>query len=289
VRRLATAAVVSVLVLGVASATAKRSPVLATVWKGSVVSLARLDPLSLRAVDGRSLPIGGGAYLVAHSPRGATLAFDTDRGAVLSFVDTATLRLRGSIALGDGWTGATAWPSPRRLVAVLGSDAGARLVVVDPAARKQLAVHRLPLRSDLLASAATANRVVFLLSESPEIAPVRLAVAGADGAIRSVLLPQIRGGTESPTEGDGLVKTAWPALAIDPSGRRAAVVGAGGLVAEVDLDTLAVTYHPRAVRVLARAAKALQGWHRSAGGFPRARSPSPAWTTTRGCRTAPRR
>jgi hypothetical protein len=266
--RLATALVATALVLGVGSAAAKRSPVLATVWKGSVVSLTRVDPMSLRPVGGRSLPIGGGAYLVARSPRGATLAFDTDRGAVLSFVDSETLRLRGSTTLGEGWTSAAAWPSAGRVVAVLGSEGGVRLVVVDPAAHRQLLVRRLPLRDDLLASAATANRVVFLLSESPDIASVRLAVAGADGAIRSVLLAQIRGGTQSPTEGDGVVKTAWPALAVDPSGRRAAVVAAAGLVAEVDLETLAVTYHPRGVRVPARAAKALQGWERYAVWLP---------------------
>ena len=64
-RRISTALVATVLVLGVSSAAAKRSPVLATVWKGSVASLVRVDPMSLRPVDARSLPIGGGAYLVA--------------------------------------------------------------------------------------------------------------------------------------------------------------------------------------------------------------------------------
>jgi hypothetical protein len=39
----------------------------------------------------------------------------------------------------------------------------------------------------------------------------------------------------------GVVTVASPALAVEPTGRRAAVVGAAGLVAEVDLDSLAVT------------------------------------------------
>jgi hypothetical protein len=262
-RRFAAAAVVSVLVLGVTSAAAKRSPVLATVSKGSVVSLTRLDPMSLRPVDGRSLPVGGGAYLVAHSPRGATLAFDIDSGVVLSFVDTATLRPRGSIALGVGWTGAAAWPSPTRMVAVLGGEVSTRVVVVNPLTRKTLADRSLRYQI-LLASDATADGVVFLLSQLSEIAPVRLAVAGTDGVVRSVVLAQITGGTESTADGTGLMRTAQPGLALDPTRTKAAVVGADGLVAEVDLRTLSVTYHPRALRAPARAAKGLQGWQRRA-------------------------
>jgi hypothetical protein len=267
VRRLAPAAVIILLVLGVASAAAKRSPVLATAWKGSVASLVRVDPMSLRPVDGRSLRIGGGAYLVATSPRGTTLAFDTDPGAVLSFVDTATLRLRGTMKFDDGWTVAAAWPSPRRLVAVLGSERTVRIVVVDPVARKQITFRRLPAGNEPMASAASRDRVVFLLSEERGIGPIQLVVVGADGAIRSVLLSEIRGGNEQATDTQ-VGKSAWPGLAIDPSGRRAAVVAATGPIAEVDLGSLAVSYHARANRAPASAAKAFQGWQRSAVWLP---------------------
>lgn len=268
-RRIAAVAALSTVLLGTGSAAAKPSPVLATVWKGTVFSLTRVDPMTLRAVGGPSLPIGGGAYLVARSPRGVTLAFDTDRGAVLSFVDTRRLRLRGTIAFGDGWVGAAAWPSPRRLVAVLGSEGTARAVVLDPLERKKLADRPLPFRENLLASAATASRVVFLLGETSAIAPVRLAVAGIDGAVRSVLLSRIEGGTEPPVDySTGVVKSARPALAVDPTGRRGVVVTAGGLVAEVDLQTLAVAYHPPTARTPARAGKALEGWQRSAVWLP---------------------
>jgi len=60
-RRFGAAVAVSVLVLGTASATAKRPSLLAMVWKGSVVSLTRVDPMSLRGVGAPSPPIGGGA------------------------------------------------------------------------------------------------------------------------------------------------------------------------------------------------------------------------------------
>jgi len=265
VRRSLAAAVATALVLAAGSVSGKRAPLLATVWKGSVVSLTRVDPMSLRPIGEPSLPIGGGAYRVAQSPRGAALAFDTGPGAVLSFVDLRSLRVRGSLKLGDGWIGAAAWPSPRRLVAVVGSEGYPKVVTVDPATRRQLAERRLPFRAGLLAAAATANRVVFLLADSESIAPVRLGLAGVGGAVRTVVLDRIDGGTQPPQDySTGVVKTAAPALAVDPSGKRAAVVAAGGLVGEVDLDTFAVTYHPRAARSPARAAKAFQGWRRSA-------------------------
>ena len=118
-----------------------------------------------------------------------------------------------------------------------------------------------------MASAATRDRVVFLLREADGIGPIRLVVAGVDGAIRSVLLSEIRGGNEQATETQ-VGKTAWPGLAIDPSGRRAAVVAATAPIAEVDLDSLAVSYHARATRAPASAAKAFQGWQRSALWLP---------------------
>src|SRR5439155_19820857 len=156
-----------------------------------------------------SLPIGGGAYRVAQSPRGAALAFDTGPGAVLSFVDLRALRVRGSLKLGDGWIGAAAWPSPRRLVAVVGSEGYPKVVTVDPATRRQLAERRLPFRAGLLAAAATANRVVFLLADSESIAPVRLGLAGVGGAVRTVVLDRIDGGTQLPQDySTGVVKTA---------------------------------------------------------------------------------
>jgi hypothetical protein len=267
-RSIGAALALSTLVLGTTSAAAKRPPLLALVWKGSVVSLTRVDSMSLRPVGAPSLRIGY-AFPVARSPRGLTLAFDTDRGAVLSFVDVRTLRLRGSVTLGDGWISAAAWPSSRRLVAVVGSEGQSRVFTIDPATRRRVSVHTLPLHDELLASATAGNRVVFLLGESQSIAPVSLGVAGVDGAVHSVVLSQITGGTAPPADyASGVARTAWPALAVDPGGSRAAVVGAGGLIAEVDLNTLAVSYHPGVARVPARAAKALEGWQRSALWLP---------------------
>jgi hypothetical protein len=265
VTRLTAAAAVAALVLGVAAAEAKRAPVLAMVWKGNVVSLTRVDPMSLQPVGGPSPAIGGGAYRVARSPRGVTLAFDTDRGAVLSFVDAGSLRVRGSVRLGDGWIAAAAWPTARRLVAVIGSEGYPKVVTVDPVTRRVLSERLLPFRGGLLGAAAIPGGVAFLLAEADEIAPVQVGVAGGDGVLRTVVLDRILGGTRLPSDfSTAAVGMARPGLAVEPSGARAAVVGADGLVAEVDLVTLGVAYHPRALRAPARAGKTLEGWQRSA-------------------------
>jgi hypothetical protein len=184
-RRIFAGTASAVVVLGAGSAAARRPPTLAFVWNSSVVSLTRVDPMSLRPSGGPSLPIGTGAFFVTRSPRGGPLAFDTERGAVLSL---------------------------------------------------------LPLHETLFASTAVGGRVVFLLATPQTIGPVRLGVAGIDGTVRTVLLGRLSGGTELPPDvATGVVTVASPALAVEPTGRRAAVVGAAGLVAEVDLDSLAVT------------------------------------------------
>jgi hypothetical protein len=50
-----------------------------------------------------------------------------------------------------------------------------------------------------------------------------------------------------------------PGLAVDRAGNRAFIVGEGEPVAEVDLASGAVSYHPLALRVPARAAKSISG------------------------------
>jgi hypothetical protein len=135
--------------------------------------------------------------------------------------------------------------------------------------RRKLGERTLPLHETLLVSNAAGGRVVFLAGRSDTIGPVRLGVAGADGRVRTVVLDRIAGGTEPPADySTGVIKGAWPGLAVQPDGRRAAVIAAGGLVAEVDLDSLVVSYHPRGVRTPARAHKALAGWQRSALWLP---------------------
>ena len=85
--------------------------------------------------------------------------------------------------------------------------------------------------------------------------------SATDGSFATVALPGVNAGFEPDPDVAGTGRMASPALALSPSGARAAVVGLDTLLL-VDLETLAVTRTP--TRSLARAAKRVEGWSRSA-------------------------
>src|SRR5439155_346056 len=74
-------------------------------------------------------------------------------------------------------------------------------------------------------------------------APVRFAVVGSDGTLRSAALDQVRAGVTKTAAPQAYTQVDLAGLAVDPSAGRAYVVAANDPVAEVDLRTLAVGYH----------------------------------------------
>jgi hypothetical protein len=93
--------------------------------------------------------------------------------------------------------------------------------------------------------------------------PPRVTVVDADGAVRRVSVDSISAGfvVDEKTDGEPSVKQRDPGFTVDPSGRTAYVVGPDLLVAEVDLSSLAVSYH----RVVTRTTqKSIEGPHRFA-------------------------
>src|SRR5437763_3650978 len=84
--------------------------------------------------------------------------------------------------------------------------------------------------------------------------PDRLALVGADGAVRTVRLDGISVGSDASEEGGParVVHYAQPGLAISSDGSQALVVSPGQIAA-VDVATLRVSYHP-----LGAARRALQ-------------------------------
>ena len=216
----------------------QRPHVLAAVYAGGGM-IARLDARTLervaaasvgfppstvwaRSPDGRSLVVGGGDdapefRIVRVSPMRATGA-------------PVRLRGRGSVA-------AIAWPSPARIVALVGQGTSEpRVVVVDP--RTQRVLSTTTLDGSLVVSAATSDRVVGLLGPRRSIGPARLAVVGRSGVVRTARLP-LHAGWET----RGALQQLMPGLALDPRGRRAVVVPPGDRAVEVDLRTLAVRAH----------------------------------------------
>jgi hypothetical protein len=152
------------------------------------------------------------------------------------------MRALGRIKLlADGYVDLVSWPSPDRMVVDLPAASGL-VAIVDPLSKRRLALHHLP--GQVATAARTPAGLALLLAPSQGIGPARLALVSADG-VHYASLSEIDAGWDSLAVGeDGAIpRQKTPGLAVDLSGRRALVVPAGDLVAEVDLETLAVRYH----------------------------------------------
>ena len=257
-RTLLTAVLTAGVLAGLgAAAPAQPDLVLGVEWRGGGGQLAWRSATSLRP-QGRVIDVGGASIdLAARSPDGALAAITRSDGQ-LRILRLRPLRSLWTLQTGGAHVPAAFWPSPNRLVAVAAGNEPA-VVVVDVATRRVIARHPLP--GTLYGAAATRQRLVALLAPESSIGPARLAVVAADGSFATVALPGVNAGFEPDPDVAGTGRMASPALALSPSGARAAVVGLDTLLL-VDLETLAVTRAP--TRSLARAAKRVEGWSRSA-------------------------
>jgi hypothetical protein len=132
--------------------------------------------------------------------------------------------------------------------------------VIDPRTRRVL--RRVTLPGPVSGRRVLADgRIAYLTSTAGAFGPARVAIADADGNLRVADVGRISTGTvydADTRDPHGTVRSAG--FAVDPAGGRAYVVSPELLVAEVDLATLAVTYHG-ATRALA---KSIEGPMRSA-------------------------
>jgi hypothetical protein len=207
--------------------------------------LFRVDRLTLARTDGPAveLPNTTGARL--RSPDRTLLAVADSRKPFLTFVDLRAMKAIGTLKVGPTTpVELAAWPRQDRLLAFAWGCCPVRtdLVVVDPLAGKVLS--RRPITGSGWPNAALPDGFVYLAAPQNAIRPARVVVVTADGNRRAVVLDRIRAGTKQRTvRRVRYTEVRWPGLTVDPAGRTAYVVAAGGLVAEVDLGTLAVTYH----------------------------------------------
>jgi hypothetical protein len=214
-------------------------------------SLVRIDPQTLRARSGRRLDVGSYTFGWSFSPDGTRLALagDLDSLAIpaVLVVDTQRLLPLGRIRLArSGWVRATTWLPSGRLVAVVSvfMSGGVRtdVVTVDPSG--PTVMKRQALSGQVLRVARSRDRLVVLLASADSLGPARLAIVGPSGATRRVAVDRIRAGSERAHGGGGAeFSSSEPGLAVDPGGRSAFVVAAGGTVGEVDLLTHAIAYH----------------------------------------------
>lgn len=257
--RRAVASASSLLALtGLAAASGPRhEPVLGVTW-GRGGEVVWLDPLTLRPTARARVRISP-PFSTARSQDGRTLA--VAHASTLHLLDARSLRTRRVVHGLNAWLGATAWPTPHRLLTLPPPLARGSAIVLDPFTGKTVA--RSPLSGVPLAIATRPDAILLLLGQEHGIGPVALALARADGTVRSVGIPEIEAGFETAAPGSSTSQQAQAGLAIDPSGRRAAVV-TPELVADVELESLTVNVHALVERRPSSIRKALTGWNRNA-------------------------
>lgn len=239
--------------------------------------LVRVDSETLRPLPGASILVGSGGCAPrlggracwtnapwTVSPDRARLAVARNDASSLRLVDVRRTRVVADVRLDGGAVGALAWLSPGRLLAVQETNwERQRLVAVD-LARRKVAVRR-ALGGSVVQLTRTPRELVMLLAPAQAISPARIAVADPRGTVRFVRLGKIAAGSKVLGTGSNhRVDSRVPGLAVDPQGRRAFVLSQS-LAAEVDLGTLAVSYHPLGPpRSLLARAKQTNGYARTA-------------------------
>jgi hypothetical protein len=241
-KRLALAALMLVAAFAAAqSGAAKTGVILAIVGLDSEARLGYVDPATLRLV-GRSTQVGYYTGPSARSPDGTRLALGrTYLHDGLRIVDVKRMRTIRAFRLTAGVPDALAWVAPRKIVV---AENGLSVVAVDPATGKQLWRRAVPVPYDSVVKSADG----FVLLSAPHdyehaIGPTALTTVSATGVIRSVVLDRILTGAREPDENNPVGTQRRAGMAVDVAGNRAFVVGAGEPIAEIELGSLAVTYH----------------------------------------------
>lgn len=225
---------------------------LGLVSDGTGTSLVRISPVSLKR-SGRAFALNGfgGPWVVA--PDGRLLAVGVRRWSessieTLRFYTVAGPHRSGKGVPLGGVAAALAWTRPDRILAYVNvccpNPQGAGTVLtIDPRARRVVA--RTEVDGSVLHIARGTDSLVLLVGEANRIGSSRLVVVDSEGAVRSVDLEQIHAGMTWPEQGGGdpIGTRLVPGLAVDAPGQRALVIAPDGVVAVVDLGSLAVSYH----------------------------------------------
>jgi hypothetical protein len=220
-------------------------------------TLVRLHPLSLKAT-GRGLPLNGYGGVWAFAPDRRILGIAVRASANASterlrFFGVAGLRRAGKGVALPGPAAALMWVRPDRILAYVNeccpnSDGSATILVIDAAARR--VVTRIDVDGAVLQLERSGDSVVLLVADRNRIGPARLVVIDADGRSRAAGVDRITAGTAWPEHAtsEPIGTRRIPGLAVDVEGNRAFVVAPDGPAAEVDLGSLAVSYHRLAER-----------------------------------------
>lgn len=222
-------------------------------------ALVRIDPQTLRPADGKGLDLGRVHGFPTFSPDGELLAFtDVYSYGQVQVVNVEHLRTVARVDIGEESVrdpvGPLAWLDDRLLAVVEDGRPGDLVVaLVDPFRGSVDESGRVHGPTWVQQSASSDRHLVLLLGRPTQgvFRPTELAVADSEGRVRTVTLARISSGL---VEDEPVSRSVDPALAVDEDGERAFVVGAGALVAELDLETMEVRYHElsRPVSLLGR-------------------------------------
>jgi hypothetical protein len=232
------------------------------VYGSSSTRLARIDPVTLRALPGRSRPLPG-VLAWAASPDRSRLAVaecgrgSSCRGLVQLFAMPSMRPLGRKVAIGPPAV-ALAWAGNNRLLVLAGHCCAGSADVVTLDARSGRVTERRPVPGTVVRFARSTAGFVLLAGPRNRIGPAELVVA--DGRrLRTVKLARVEAGFIPGRIRSAAISTdRFPGLAVEDSGRCAYVVDPDGTIATVSLGSLKVSYHrPGASRTLfAR----LDGW-----------------------------
>lgn len=234
---------------------APASAVLGISYERRAGTLAWFDPLTLQTLRGRKVPLAGhtGSWAFSADRSRLAIAKCTERDLPsIRFVNARSMRAVGDLRMSPSGdcVSALTWLRPRRLLAVVRSmtSSDTEIVVVDPVARQVL--RRTPIASTedktvWSGSIATKDELVLLLGAYDAFVPARLAIVDTEGDLRVTTVENVLVGTvyEGEIGSDYRARTISPGFAVDPEGRKAFLVPASGPLAEVDLQTLSVSYH----------------------------------------------
>ncbi len=256
--------IVTAAVLAVPQAAAKEPLAPKTVfgvsWNNLQTSFAELDALTLQPVS-KTVPLGKAGRYLGRSPGGGLRAAFAvgESGDSIRFVDLSTMTPEKRVQLPCSISRPVLWETANRLVVTCGGSAS-NILVVDPV--KQRLVSRKALPGELGDVQAASGWLVGVLAPLGDIGPARFVDVDWTGYTRIVNLPGVEAGTKVLDQNTYHVRIERPAVAIEPTGRRAAVVPANGPLTIVDVSSLAVTKQP--LRSLAVARKNIEGNQRTA-------------------------
>jgi hypothetical protein len=202
-----------------------------------------VDARTLEPVDDRGVDIRFFTSVGERSPDGDLLAIGESEGGAVQFVDVDRMRTLGRVDVGSAsYVERLHWVKPDLLLASLGGTPG-MVAAIDPTTQEILSVQ--DLGGATLYSQAAGKELVSLVAPTDRIGPARLVVFDG-GELREASLPDMPAGweeIEGTDDSDYRARQSVPGLAVDPEGTRALVIPAGGRVAEIDLDSMEVSYH----------------------------------------------